>query len=136
MEVSSAVQAQSTSGILEASWRPITDAAVLLSCRKFTNAQFREILLVALVDLVHRQIFLTYCVEAALHLQMIFYQVGNERTGRGGLECRIGLLTVRNFRKRAFRNTSTIRAVVDKGKAPIRGRNYGRGNAPPVGQAA
>jgi hypothetical protein len=74
------VQAQSTVGKLEASWRPITDAAVLLSLRKFTNAQFREILFVALVDLVHRQIFLTHCVEAALHLQMIFYRVGNERT--------------------------------------------------------
>jgi len=43
---------------LEASWRPVTDAAVLLSCREFTNAQFREILFVALVDLVHWQIFL------------------------------------------------------------------------------
>lgn len=53
---------------LEASWRPVANATVLLSGRKFSNAQFREIPFVTLVDLVHRQIFLTHGVETALHL--------------------------------------------------------------------
>jgi len=52
---------------LEAAWWPMTNASVLLPCGKFTDAQFREVLLVTLVDLGHWQIFLTHCVGATLH---------------------------------------------------------------------
>jgi hypothetical protein len=60
--------------------RAVAYAAVLLSCGEFADAEFGETFFVALVDLLHGEIFRADSVEACLHRPVIIHRIGDHRT--------------------------------------------------------